>query len=118
VVTEHLLGAVDHLGVGVDLLGLADHPHEPPDCAERGRVERCRHPQLPEGHPVRVQRRRIWGRGVEDRVAKPRQPLGVDGRVILIERHDVVGDQPVQRQRLRDWVVAVLCDGVEQVHGT
>jgi len=39
-----------------------------------------------------------------------RQPRGVDNRLFLIERHDVLHDEPVQGQRLGVQIVRNLAE--------
>ena len=55
------------------------------------------------------------GWSVEDRMPKHCQTCGIDNGLILIERQDMIGDQFVERLRLRAPVVTVLVNGIEQI---
>jgi hypothetical protein len=54
---------------------------------------------------------------VVGRAHHPHDVHGVECRLILVERRDVIGDRLVQRQCLNTPVLTVQIDGVEEVRG-
>ena len=94
VLPERFLRARYDVGIGVHLLGRADHPVDLPERAEGGRVPGRRRAQLgigdPAGSPGGLGRWRA-----EDGVPHHRQPRGVDHGLIVVVRHHVRADQAV-----------------------
>jgi hypothetical protein len=112
VLPERFLRARYYVGIGVDLLGRADHPVDLPERAEGGRVPGRGRPQLGVGDPAESPGRPGRWRA-EDGVPHHRQPRGVDHGLVVIERNRVRVDEAVQGDRLRGGICGVLGDGID-----